>query len=113
MIARPKMSRNEWKTTETRGFTSQLELAHPCPAQVAVKLVFDKDEGAPREMTTVTPKQWRTDFDREVAALRRIGLHPNCVAFYGVFDCDELRGFQIRFSPTSMCAYSNGSDQTL
>ena len=32
MIARPKMSQNEWKTTEIRGF-KKLEIAHPFPAQ--------------------------------------------------------------------------------
>ena len=37
MIARPKMSQNEWKTTEIRGF-KKLELPHPFPAQVADKL---------------------------------------------------------------------------
>ena len=33
MIARPKMSQNEWKTTEIRGL-KKLELSHPFPAQV-------------------------------------------------------------------------------
>ena len=35
MIARPKMSQNEWKTIEIRGF-KKLDMSHPFPAQVGV-----------------------------------------------------------------------------
>ncbi|KAH8046406.1 protein kinase [Aureococcus anophagefferens] len=68
---------------------------------VAVKLVFeDAKQRAAGIGVTMTPKQWRSDFDREVAALRRVD-HPNIVTFFGVFDCPEFeaRGVVLEFLP--------------
>ncbi|KAH8055528.1 protein kinase [Aureococcus anophagefferens] len=68
---------------------------------VAVKLVFeDAKQKAAGIGVTMTPKQWRSDFDREVAALRRVD-HPNIVTFFGVFDCPEFeaRGVVLEFLP--------------
>ena len=68
---------------------------------VAVKLVFeDAKQKAAGIGVTMTPKQWRSDFDREVAALRRVD-HPNIVTFFGVFDCPEFeaRGVVLEYLP--------------
>ena len=56
MIARPKMSQNESKTTEIRGF-KKLDMSHPFPAQVRRRhrivqrrvLVFRRDDDDDRE----------------------------------------------------------------
>ncbi|KAH8045166.1 protein kinase [Aureococcus anophagefferens] len=65
--------------------TTGLEGTH----DVAVKLAFEDAETKVAGIgATMTPKQWRSDFDREVAALRRVD-HPNIVTFFGVFDCPE------------------------
>ena len=37
MIARPNMSRNEWKMTEI-GTSTKLGISHPCPAQAVLVL---------------------------------------------------------------------------
>ncbi|KAH8054045.1 protein kinase [Aureococcus anophagefferens] len=67
---------------------------------VAVKLVLRARNKGAGIGVTMTPKQWRSDFDREVAALRRVD-HPNIVTFFGVFDCPEFeaRGVVLEFLP--------------
>ena len=58
MIARPRMSQNEWKSTEIRGF-KKLGSSHPFPAQVS-----------PGELALQTQQQKLGDYLRRV---RRVG----------------------------------------
>ena len=104
MIARPKMSRIEWKSTEIRAWQSW-PTSHPFPAQVPEEVLAASLAAPPNTLRALTP---HVDFIARIRNDDDPKGGPNAAPTLEALETvdtsgDWLCGNQI-FNPTSMCA---------